>query len=63
MSKVELPGGGYATESETLSAMAREANRRGISYGNLVDNTTEWERDIIIRDCCAEKRKRKKGGK
>ncbi len=58
MSKVELPGGGYATESEALSALAREANRRGISYGNLVANTTEQERAEIIRDYCAEKWKK-----
>ncbi len=58
MSKVELPGGGYATESEALSALAREARQRGISYGNLVANTTERERKEIIRDYCAEKWKK-----
>ena len=55
---VELPGGGCATESEALSALAREAKRRGVSYGHLVANTTERERAEIIRDYCAEKRRK-----
>lgn len=58
MSMVELPGGGCATESEALTALAVEARRRGVSYGHLVADTTEWERDQIIRDYCAEKRKK-----
>ena len=59
---IELPGGGYATESEALSALAREAKRRKTSYGMLVANTTERERAKIIRDYCADKgRKRKEG--
>ena len=58
MSMVELPGGGCATESEALSALAREAKRRGVSYGHLVANTTERERAEIIRDYCAEKRRK-----
>ena len=63
MGRVELPGGVYATESEALTALAAEAKRRGISYGHLVANTTERERTEIIRDYCAEKRRkgRKKG--
>ena len=52
---IELPGGGYATESEALSALAREAKRRKTSYGMLVANTTERERAEIIRDYCEEK--------
>ena len=58
MSMVELPGGGCATESEALSALAREAKRRGVSYGHLVASTTERERAEIIRDYCAEKRRK-----
>lgn len=54
----ELPSGIRATESEALSALAREANRRKISYGMLVDSTTERERDKIIRDYCAEKHRK-----
>ena len=59
---IELPGGGYATESEALSALAREAKRRKTSYGMLVANTTERERAKIIRDYCAEKRRKRKKG-
>lgn len=62
MSMVELPGGGCATESEALSALAREAKRRGTSYGHLVANTTERERAEIIWDYCVEKRKKRKRG-
>ena len=58
MSMVELPGGGCATESEALAALAREAKRRGVSYGKLVADTTPWERDEIIRDYCAGKRRK-----
>ncbi len=57
MSMVELPGGGCATESEALTALAAEAKRRGVSYGHLVAETTEWERAEIIRDYCAKKRR------
>ena len=55
---VELPGGGCATDSEALSALAREARRRKVSYGMLVANTTEAERYAIIRDYCVEKRRK-----
>ena len=58
MSMVELPGGECATESEALTALAAEAKRRGISYGNLVANTTEHERTKIIQDYCTEKRRK-----
>ena len=57
MSMVKLPGGGYATESEALNALAAEAGRRGVSYGHLVADTTERERAEIIRDYCAKKRR------
>lgn len=62
MSMVGLPGGGCATESEALTALAEEAKRRGISYGHLVANTTEREQAEIIRDYCAEKRRKRKKG-
>ena len=57
MSMVELPGGGCATESEALTALAAEAKRRGVRYGHLVADTTERERAEIIRDYCAKKRR------
>lgn len=62
-SMIELESGGYATESEALTALAMEANRRQISYGHLVANTSGWEREEIVRAYCAQKRKkgRKKG--
>ena len=57
MSMVKLPGGGYATDSEALNALAAEAKKRGVSYGHLVADTTERERAEIIRDYCAKKRR------
>ena len=57
MSMVELPGGGCATESEALTALAPEAKGRGVTYGHLVADTTERERAEIIRDYCAKKRR------
>lgn len=60
-SMVELPGGGCATESEALSALVHEAKERGISYGQLVANTTERERAAMIRDYCVERRKKRHG--
>lgn len=55
---IELPGGGYATEREALTALAAEAKRRGTSYGLLVANSTGREQAEIIRDYCAEKRRK-----
>lgn len=57
-SMIELPGGGYATEREALTALAAEARRRGVSYGHLTASTTEWERAEIIRDYCGSKRRK-----
>lgn len=51
----ELRNGVYATPTEELSALALEAQRRGISYGRLVANTTSYEQQEIIRDYCEEK--------
>ncbi|MDE6901137.1 MAG: hypothetical protein K2P22_00140 [Lachnospiraceae bacterium] len=64
MSMVELPGGGYATDSEALNALAAEARRQGVRYGHLVASTTEWERAEIIRDYCVlKRRKARRSGK
>ena len=60
MSMVELPGGGCATESEALTALAAEAKKRGISYGSLIASTSGWEQDEIIRDYCASKRRNRR---
>lgn len=55
---IVLPSGRCATESEALSALAMEARRRGKSYGMLVAGTTAQERAEIVRNNCAEKRKK-----
>lgn len=60
MSMVELPGGGCATESEALTALAAEAKKRGISYGSLIASTSGWEQAEIIRDYCASKRRNRR---
>ncbi len=55
----ELCNGIYTTSSEELSALALEAQRRGISYGRLVANTTPYEQRKIIRDHYKKKAKRR----
>ena len=47
-------------DSEALTALAVEAKRRGVSYGKLVADTTEWEQAEIIRDYCASKRRNRR---
>ena len=49
---------GGVTEHEALTALAVEARRRGISYGNLVASTTKGQQEKIIRAYCEEKRKK-----
>ena len=36
-------------EYERLAAMAAEAKRRGLSYGQLMAGTTEYERNPIVQ--------------
>lgn len=38
-----------AREYERLAAMAAEAKRRGLSYGQLMAGTTEYERNQIVQ--------------
>ena len=59
----ELRNGTYATPGEELSALALEAQRRGISYGRLVAGTTLRAQQELIRDYCEEKARnqRRKG--
>lgn len=59
----ELRNGTCATPNEELTALALEARRRGLSYGQLVGNTTLWEQQEIIRDYCEEKAKNRIRGK
>ena len=56
----DLRGGGWATPSEELTALALEARRQGVSYGRLVANTDRWDLKEIIRAYCAEKKRRGK---
>lgn len=44
---------------ENLTALAVEANRRGISYGQLVSNTTEFERTRIMEAYKRREKRRK----
>jgi hypothetical protein len=60
MGNVALPGGGYATDEEGLSALVWEAKRRKITYGQLVANTTKQERAEIVGEYCAQKRRKKR---
>lgn len=57
-SMIELPDGSNATEAEALAALVREAKKRGISYGQLVATTTEWDRNAMVKEYCMEKRKK-----
>ena len=47
--------------SEELNALAAEANRRKISYGQLVAKLTEYERKKIVADYRAQFKKGNKG--
>lgn len=53
-----MPGGVCATDSEALNALAAEARKRSVSYGKLVADTTERERNEIIREYCVSKRRK-----
>ena len=55
-----LDNGKYAAPSDELTALVLEAHRRGVSYGQLVANTSQRELEEIIRAYCGEKARRKK---
>ena len=59
-SMIELGNGRYATENEALTALAIEANRRGISYGHLVADTSGFKREEIVRAYCAQERRKER---
>lgn len=44
-----LDNGKYAAPSDELTALVLEAHRRGVSYGQLVANTSQRVLDEIIR--------------
>ena len=45
----EIQNGIYATPTDELTALALEARKRKISYGQLVSTTTGYEQQQIIR--------------
>lgn len=55
-----LSDGKYASPADELTALALEAHRRGVSYGQLVANTSQRELDEIIRSYCGGKVRKKK---
>lgn len=46
-----------------LSALAREAHRRGTTYGKLVSRLSAEEQDEIVRAYAAEKMLKRRGGR
>ena len=54
----EIQNGIYATPTDELTALALEARKRKISYGQLVSTTTVYEQQQIIRQYCIEQRKK-----
>ena len=55
-----LSDGKYASPPDELTALVLEAHRRGVSYGQLVANTSQRELDEIIRAYCGGKARKKK---
>lgn len=55
-----LDNGKYAAPSDELTALVLEAHRRGVSYGQLVANTSQRVLDEIIRAYCGGKARKKK---
>ena len=54
----EIQNGIYATPTDELTALALEARKRKISYGQLVSTTTGYEQQQIIRQYCIERGKK-----
>ena len=48
----------YVTPQDGLTALAAEAKKRKISYGQLVSTTTSYEQQQIVRQYCAERGKK-----
>lgn len=55
---IRLQDGTYATPNDELTALAVEARKRKISYGQLVSSTTGYEQQQIVRQYCAERGKK-----
>ena len=54
----EIQNGIYATPTDELTALALEARKRKISYGQLVSSTTGYEQQQIVRQYCIERGKK-----
>ena len=54
----ELQNGIYATPTDELTALALEARKRKISYGQLVSTTTSYEQQQIVRQYCIDRGKK-----
>lgn len=54
----QLQNGTYATPTDELTALALEAQKRKVSYGQLVGMTTDYEQQQIVRQYCAERGKK-----
>ena len=54
----EIQSGIYATPTDELTALALEARKRKISYGQLVNITTGYEQQQIVRQYCIERGKK-----
>ena len=54
----EIQSGIYATPTDELTALAMEARKRKISYGQLVNITTGYEQQQIVRQYCIERGKK-----
>ena len=55
-----LSDGKYASPPDELTALAVGFQHQGVSYGQLVANTSQWELDEIIRAYCGGKARKKK---
>ena len=54
----EIQNGIYATPTDELTALALEARKRKISYGQLVSTTSGYKQQQIIRQYCIERGKK-----
>lgn len=54
----EIQNGIYATPTDELTALALEARKRKISYGQLVSTTTSYEQQQIVRQYCIDRGKK-----
>lgn len=53
----EIQNGIYATPADELTALALEARKRKISYGQLTSTITGYEQQQIVRQYCIKQGK------